>query len=216
MLIHMIRVGLLLTFFLWSGLSQAALYYRYTNNDGQLVIGQSVPAEFAALGYEVLNAQGRVIKVVPRALTEEELAAREAHQERQREKADQLLRDRKLLNIFSSPEDAERARDRKLEALDVYINVTQGNIIKLKNDYSQAQAQAAQLERAGEKVPQYLLDKLTSLSRQMDKAKQSIAQKEQEKDQIRAEYQKDVVRLRELSEQRRLDQMSNDGRESFP
>ncbi len=196
----MIRIGIFLLMLSWVGSAHAAIYYRYKTDDGQTVISQSIPARYVSNGYEILNGNGRVIEVVPRALNEEELAAKAEAEVQEQLKAEQRARDKKLLSIFSSPEDAERARDRKLEAIDVYINVTKGNIIKLQGDYNQAQTQAAQRERAGEEVPEFLLEKMQSLSRQMKQAEESIERKEQEKDEIRAEYEKDISRLKKLME----------------
>lgn len=173
----------------------AVNFYRYQNEDGRKVITQTLPPSVVSRGYEVLNDRGMVIQVVPRALTKEELAAQEAAQQTQMQQAEQAARDKKLLAIFSSPKDAERALDRKLEALDVYINVTRGNITKLKNEFNAAQSQAAQNERAGQEVPDFLVRKMESFNRQITQAEESIEEKEQEKEVIRKEYQADIDRL---------------------
>src|SRR5690606_17058668 len=58
----------------------APIPYRYRDSKGTVVIGASVPPEYVKYGYEVLSATGRVVEVVPRAPTPEEIAAREAAQ----------------------------------------------------------------------------------------------------------------------------------------
>ena len=189
-------IGLMLCQPLW-----AANYYRYENEDGRKVITQTLPPEVVGRGYEVLNERGMVVEVVPRALTPEELAAKaEEERERQRQ-AERAERDRQLLAIFSSPRDAERARDRKLEAIDAYIKITQGNIQKLQKEYEIAQGQAAERELAGQPVPDYLISKMQSFARQIREAEESIEEKEGEKTEIRTEYQEDIERLRYLMEQ---------------
>ena len=45
-----------------------------------MVVDYTVPPEFVSRGYEVLNEEGKVIRVVPRALTEEENKQRNAEQ----------------------------------------------------------------------------------------------------------------------------------------
>ena len=179
-------------------------FYRYENDEGRKVMTQTLPPEVVSRGYEVLNERGTVIKVVPRALTKEELAAQAEEERQKRLDAEQLERDKQLLTIFSSPKDAERARDRKLEAIDVYINVTKGNIAKLQNEYNAAQAQAAARERSGEQVPDYLVSKMDSFGRQIRRAEESIAEKEQEKISIREEYQEDIDRLKYLMDKRQV------------
>lgn len=182
--------------------AQASNLYRYENDEGVMVIDYSVPPEFVHKGYDVLTRKGRLIERVPRALTPEEMAQRSEQERAALELARQQEQDRKLLTIFSSAEDAERARDRKIEAIDVYINVTRGNILKLQGDFNTAQAQAAERERAGQAVPGYLVESMESLRRQIEQAEASIEEKEREKDVIRAEYAKDIERLRFLLEQR--------------
>ncbi len=176
--------------------------YRYENDQGVMVINDTVPPEFVHKGYDVLNSSGRVIEHVPRALTAQELAAKSEEERAALDRTKQQEADKRLLTIFSGPADAERARDRKLEATDVYINVTRGNILKLQGDFNIAQSQAAERERAGQAVPAYLVESMDSLRRQIEQAEASIVEKEKEKVQITQEYAKDIERLRYLQEQR--------------
>lgn len=183
--------------------SVASNLYRYENEQGIKVISQTMSPQFVKNGYEILNENGRVIKVVPPALTKEELEALSEEEKQKRFSEEQLLRDKKLLSIFSKPEDAERARDRKLEAIDGYIGLTKGNILKLKGDYGQLQERAAQIERGGKEVPDHLLDNMASLQRQVRLSEESIVEKEQEKNVIRQAYQKDIDRLHFLVQKRK-------------
>lgn len=180
----------------------AANLYRYENDQGITVINSTVPPEYVHKGYDIITPKGRLIERVPRALTPEELAAKSAEDRAALDRARQAEADKKLLAIFSSAADAERARDRKIEAIDVNINVTRGNILKLQADFNTAQAQAAERERAGQAVPAFLVDNMDSLRRQIEKAEASIIEREQEKEMIRTQYQKDIERLRYLLEQR--------------
>ena len=70
-----------LWFFLASSMvADARQLYRYRNADGVVVVDYQVPVEYVGKGYEVLNDEGMVIKVVPRELTEEERKANDAQQ----------------------------------------------------------------------------------------------------------------------------------------
>lgn len=196
---RLITIALLLTV---STGALAANLYRYENDQGIMVINDTVPPEFVHKGYDIISPNGRLIERVPRALTAEELAAKSAEDRAALDRAKQAEADKKLLTIFSSAADAERARDRKIEAIDVNINVTRGNILKLQGDFNTAQAQAAERERAGQKVPEYLVENMENLRRQIESAEASIIEREMEKEVIRKEYQKDIERLRYLLEQR--------------
>ncbi len=46
--------------------------YRYTDDNGVMVIEYAVPPEAVHYGYEILNSDGTIYQVVPRALSQEE------------------------------------------------------------------------------------------------------------------------------------------------
>lgn len=183
----------------------AGKLYRYEDESGVKVIRDNIPPDVIYKGYEILRSDGRLIKRVPPALTPEQLqelkAQKENRKEMQKEAAQQEAADRKLLTIFSAPKDAERARDRKIEALDVLISVNRGNIVRLQSEFDQAQQQAATRERTGKAVPEHLIEKMDRIDRQITKLKGTIAEKENEKQQVREQYARDIERLKFLMRQ---------------
>ena len=62
--------------------SEAGMY-RYTDENGQVVISNTIPQEATKRGYDILGANGRVVETIPPAPTDEEIAAREAEKQRQ-------------------------------------------------------------------------------------------------------------------------------------
>ena len=68
--IGVLVIGLLISL---GPLSAAAELYRYKNEDGITVLDSHVPARYVKNGYTILSLDGRVLEVVPRALTEEEI-----------------------------------------------------------------------------------------------------------------------------------------------
>lgn len=96
----------------------AANMYRYTDENGQIVISSTIPQEATKRGYDILSNNGRVIETIPPAPTEEEIAAREAEKQRQKELAEQLEKDRALLKRFSHPDQAVKAMHRKIRELE--------------------------------------------------------------------------------------------------
>ena len=81
--------------------------YRYVNEDGVKVLASSIPPRYVGRGYEILNAQGRVIEVVAPAPAPADLARVEAEQ--------QMLEEYELLaRRYSSVDDILAARDRRL------------------------------------------------------------------------------------------------------
>lgn len=176
--------------------------YRYTNEKGSVVLDFQIPPDQIYRGYTVLSPGGTVLEVVPPTMTpqqREDLKRREP--ERLKALEDKKKRDeedRRLLAVFSTKEDAIRARDRKLEALDLQISVDKGNVARLQADLDVTQEQAANRERGGQKVPDYLVEKIDSLSRQINTLGEGIKKREQEKQVIRAAAQVDIERLKYL------------------
>lgn len=133
--------------------------YRYVNDKGVVVLDrQGVPPQYIGKGYQVLNDQGRVIRTVPPAPTAEELRQRKAAQA-------QASSDAQLLRLYSSLEDVDRARERRLAELDGLSSVARGNLQSLKLQQANLQGQAANQERAGRPVAQALVDSWTISSR---------------------------------------------------
>ena len=83
----------------------AAELYRYVDDKGVTVLSrQGVPPEFIGKGYEVLNDQGRVLRVIPPAPTPEEFARMQADKAR-------ASSDAQLLRLYTNLDDVDRARE---------------------------------------------------------------------------------------------------------
>lgn len=182
---------------LWLGLLlplwvSATEMYRYTNAQGVTVIDrQGVPSEFIAKGYEVLNDQGRVVRVVPPAPTPEELQKLLADRERAKS-------DVQLLRLYSSPEDVDRARARKLAELDGLIGVATGNLQAARLQQSNLQKQAADQERAGREVPQQLLSQINSQRDEQARLKKQIQRHQAMRKKAESSFAADRSRIGEL------------------
>ena len=173
------------------GDERAGSYYRYTMPDGRTEVGRQVPSVAVDSGYEVLDKRMRVIWTVKSAPTAAELAVK-------RKATSQQHLDEKLLQIFATSEDAERARDRKISALDVIVNISKGNILRLNIEYETLAALAASKLRRGQVVPEHVQSNMVSIERQIQEAQAHIRSKEIAKSEIFDGYQPDILRLREL------------------
>lgn len=168
------------------------LFYRYVDDKGGTVLDrQGVPPEYVGKGYQVLNDRGRVLKVVPPAPTADEL---------QRQQADktQAEANAQLLHQYSSVEDVDRAKARKLTEIDTLIAVAQGNLQNLGAQQSTLQGQAADQERAGRAVPQALLDQMSGLRDDQSHLKAEILHDQELRKQVEADFAQDRVRVQQL------------------
>lgn len=166
--------------------------YRYVNEKGITVIDRmGVPPQFIGKGYEVLNDQGRVIRVVPPAPTAAEIEQRKAD-------AARASSDTQLLRLYTSVDDVDRARDRKLSELDGLSSVAKGNLQSLKTQQANLQARAADQERAGRQVPDDLVAQLSNLRDEEQRLLQDIDRYQQLRQQSLANFASDRARLAQL------------------
>ncbi|MDX1800544.1 MAG: DUF4124 domain-containing protein, partial [Marinobacter sp.] len=159
---------------LFSAVAQARLY-RYTDESGQIVISNTVPAKASVRGYEVIDDKGRVVQTIDAAPTQQELDARAAREERKKEQARQREEDTKLLKRFSTPDDAVRAMYRKLQELKSLNQLKRGNIAVLSNQLADERSRAANLERSGREIPDSVLEKIDRLQAQISDIEKEIA-----------------------------------------
>jgi chromosome segregation ATPase len=181
---------------------QARDMYRYINDQGNVVVGYQVPTTDVKKGYEVLNEDGIVIEVIPRELTEEErehvsaqekiLQAAEAEKERLR------LWDESLLLRYSTIEDIEAARTRALSSLLINVSILKSNTRSLKQQVENYQAQAADIERRGREVDVQRLAVIEDLQGEIESTERSIADRKQEMEAVKADYQMDIDRFEQL------------------
>ena len=172
-----------------------AVLYRYIDSRGVTVLDrQGVPPEYVARGYEILNAQGRVVEVVPPAPSAEEIRDAQAAKL-------QAAADAQLLSLYGTVDDIDRARARQLAELDGLIAVAKGNIQNLDGQQRVLQGQAADLERAGKPVPESLVDQMDNLRDQQHNLDLSIQRNQQTRAQAEAAFERDRARMQRLRPQ---------------
>ena len=122
---------LLLTFWLGATVyfnTVAAELYRYKNEDSVTVLDSYVPARYVKNGYTILSLDGRVLEVVPGALSDREIRERDrslaAEESIAREKREREIADQNLMRIYGAPGDVIRARDAKISSI-VSLSETQ-------------------------------------------------------------------------------------------
>lgn len=187
--------------------AQDKRYYRYLDSHGQKVIDDNIPPELVANGYEILNALGQVIKVVPRALTEEELRNKSTELARQilaeREAEKQREWDESLLRRYSSISDIEAARKRRIQDLTVRLTILKSNLLAIKSQIETEQSKAANIERRGGTVPESYREKLNILTMEIADTEQLIASRQKEISRAEGEYQREIERFTQLLENKK-------------
>lgn len=180
-----------------------ARMYRYTDENGQVVISNTIPQQASRRGYDILNKNGRVIETVDPEPTEEEIAARKAEEQRLAEEERQRERDRKLLERFSHPDQAVRAMHRKIRELEGLNQLKRGNISVINSQLDSEQSRAADLERSGRDIPESTLEKIRRLESQIREIEREIDSQNADIKALREQFERDIRRLEEITGEER-------------
>lgn len=173
-------------------------YYRYRDANGVMRISQGIPPEFSKLGYDVITADGTLIKKVAPELHGEALKADGKRRAEEEAVKQQMKYDQALLRRYSSPADIESALKRATNDFKIRIGIINSNLISLKQQIEREQIRAADLERSGQPVPQALTDNIKALSAEIDETERTIKLRQLEMNQEEENYRKDIERLKYL------------------
>lgn len=180
----------------------AAELYKYENEDGVTVLDSHVPARYVKNGYTILSLDGRVLEIVPRALTDQEIRDRDkqlAEEERlARIERERKIADENLMRLYGNTGDVIRARDSKLSSIDSLIETQRGNIQRLQTQKQQIEASLADIERAGGVVSKDRQARIRSIQNRIAQIESEIASKKAEKEEMSVSYARDLKRVKEL------------------
>ena len=169
--------------------------YRYRDNRGVISIDDHVPPEFIKNGYQTITRDGRVIdEVGPQLSGSDAEKARAAAAEAKRVQE----WDESLLRRYSTTGDIEAARERALREFDIRISILNSNLQSVKGQIEREQARAADIERRGQSVPAELAKTIEDLRGEVAVTEEMVAQREQERAEVHARYQRDIERFESL------------------
>jgi len=177
-------------------------YYRYKDKSGVQVINTYVPPEYVKYGYDVITSRGQVIRVIPPAPTEDELAAREEQkklkEEQKRQAEVQRAVDARLMQLYSHPDDAKRALERKLAELDYQVSQKRGQLVALNSKKEKEEEYAAARERMGKVVSEETMQDIARFERQISDINKQIQEIEEGKKVAQIKFEKDIQRMIEI------------------
>ena len=184
--------------------TQADNLYRYKNDVGGTVVDWRVPPEFAGRGYEVLNAQGQVVEVVPRQLSSGELQNKDLVKRLQQEaklERDRLAKwDKFLLLRYSTVEDIDAARDRALRDLKIRLSILASNQRTARNRLESVLARVADMERRGDVPLEQDLDAIAALRADIANTGRAIKEREAQVLEVTDSFDEDRSRFIQLQD----------------
>jgi hypothetical protein len=196
--------ALLMLGVLGPALSDGPKTYRWTDENGVIQYTDQIPPNQVDKGHTTLSPGGVRVEQVPPTKTIEEIQRERAldrHRAQQERLVDQQkAADRVLLRTFRSVDDLLMARDGKLAAIDVVIQVARGNIRRQQDWLRKLRTDAADLERAGKPLPQHHAEGISKTERQIRESYATIVDREQQKEAIRQDFDRDLKRFRQLKD----------------
>lgn len=135
--------------------------YKWVDENGDVHYSQALPPEQAGKAHDRLTGDGLVAE---RVQTAEELEILRAQLARQREQAEgariQAQRDRLFLAAYPTEDDVRRTIEKRREAVQAERESVESLIDQSRGRFAAAVAQAADLERRGDPVPEHLLKRI--------------------------------------------------------
>lgn len=176
--------------------------YRWVDERGRVHYGDHIPPESRNRAYSVINPQGITVKNIGQAKTPEQLAEERRLQlqreEEQRQVRERVLQDRILLDTYPTVGDLLETRDRHLATLEGLIEVSQHKLSNLNSEMDKITKTAANLERAGKRIPNELRDDIANLRGQIERENGFIRAQRNQQNEIREKFAADVARYKQL------------------
>lgn len=185
-------LGLMLPLAAMAASPPSVQLYRYTDDRGVVVLDrQGVPPEFISKGYQILNAQGRVLQTIAPAPSAQEAQAASV-------KRAQAAADAKLRARYTGLDDLERARQRQLGEIDGMVSLTRGDLQTLQGQQASLQGEAATQERNGQPVSPVVLNQLEALRQRRAELNAQLQRYQQMREDTDRAFNADRARLEQL------------------
>lgn len=200
---HYLALFLAIPFLIHGTNSYAKRMYRWVDENGKVFFSDQVPPDQVQHKRETLNDNARVLDVVEKAKTPEELAQQKRlevlRKEQEKLIAKQASDDKVLLATYRTVEDLDRAMANKMALMDGEKKMLEGNIERYETQLSQQQLQAANHERNGQKVPEKLLTDMRSTREQIVLSSQEVTRHEVKRQEVEKAFQADKARFEFLT-----------------
>jgi len=175
--------------------------YKWVNEKGEIQYGDSVPAQYAQSERAILNRQGvEVGKVDSRKNAQQ--AAEQAR--RDQDAARRRQHDQFLLTTHTSTRAIERLRDERLDQIDGQIKAAQAYIETLDSRLATLQERALRFKPYSQRpdarrMPDDLVEELVRVANESRDQRRSLDTRRQDQLDVRAQFDADIARFRELT-----------------
>jgi hypothetical protein len=183
-----------------SNSAKKGVAYRWVDEQGVVHYGDNVPPQYATQQRSVLNGEGVEVEHLDAQKTPEQQAADA------RERAalmKQKQHDAFLVTTYTSVKDIEALRDARLEQLkgvraaaEQYVESLRGRLAGLQSDALQFRPYSDRPD--ARRMPDFLAENLVRTVNELNSQSAALAVTDQEEATLRAQFQSDIERYREL------------------
>lgn len=178
--------------------------YRWIDEHGNVYFSDQVPPDQIQHKRETLDENARVVSVLEKAKTQEQLEQQKRldalRKEQEKIIAQQASNDKVLLSTFRNLDDMNRAMANKMAGFDALQKVIEGNIARYEQQLLQQQTQAANYERNARKVPDKLLADIEASKQQLASTKQELERHYAERQKTEKAFKADMTRFQFLTQ----------------
>lgn len=178
--------------------------YRWVDENGNIYFSDQVPPDQVQHKRETLSEKARVVDVIEKAKTGEQLAQQKRldalRKEQEKIIAKQAANDKVLISTFRNLDDMNKTLVNKMAGFDAARKVIEGNLDRLTQQLQQQQQQAAEHERNARKVPEKLLAEIAATKQQIEITKQELERHRQERLNSEREFKADMARFQFLTQ----------------
>jgi hypothetical protein len=174
--------------------------YRWVDEQGVVHYGDSIPPQYAEKAHELLNKQGIQVghedaQKTPEQLTEEARGQAEAFKRKQH--------DSFLVTTYTSVKDIEALRDTRLDqvqgqrvAAEAYVENLNSRLVALQNRAKLFRPYSPRAD--ARRMPDDLAEDLVRTLNELHTQSNALTAKNEEVSAMRAQFQSDIERYREL------------------
>jgi hypothetical protein len=177
--------------------------YKWTDAEGQVHYGDSIPVEYSEFPKEVLNDHGVTVENLEGKKTEEQLAEEQRENERRVAQELQQRADQALLATYLTVEEILMHRDRRVELFQAQSRVTELYLTNLARRLETLRGEAANYKPYSENsdapmIPEQLANQLLQTKETIDRHQRNLKKFQTDEQQIIARFAGDISRFKIL------------------
>jgi hypothetical protein len=178
--------------------------YKWVDKNGVTHYGDSIPPEYASQAHAELNNQGVSMRETARQLTPEEA---EAAQRKAAEEQRNKQHDAFLLSTYTRLADIEQLRDERTALVEGQLELARGSLssadprlLALQKRFGNFRPYSAAPN--ARRLPDQLAEEAVRALSDRRSMQETLARRETEMTSLRADFEADIARYRELTEKR--------------